>query len=216
MGRTQSSRVKDLMNHRFHDAEWTRNYVETVNERRPERVDMFEHVADCLGELTADPPTVVELAPGPGMLAEVVLNRFRDLSYIGVDYSAPFIELARKTLASFEGQVTLHQADLNEDDWSSLISGPVHAVISNMAIHDLGSEAAVTTTYEKASRLLEPNGLLINADLVTRPEDDLPPTDGKLKVPRHLEVLTTIGFIDARCTRDLGHYACIVARKCGS
>lgn len=43
-----------------------------------------------------------------------------------------------------------------------------------MAIHDLGSETAVRATYQKATQLLEPGGLLINADLVTKPEDDAP------------------------------------------
>ena len=82
-----------------------------------------------------------------------------------------------------------------------------------MAIHDLGSEAAVTATYRKATQLLEPGGLLINADLATKPHDDEPPSDGNSRIPRHLEILTDLGLEDVRSTLDLGHYACIVARK---
>ena len=201
------------MNHRFHDAEWVRNYADTVNERRPERLEVFTHVASLLMDGVDDAPTVVELASGPGMLAGVLLATIPGLSYIGIDYSAPFIEVARKKLISFNGRVHLHKADLNEDDWPSLLPSPIHAVVSNMAIHDLGSEAAVTATYRKATQLLEPGGLLINADLVTKHDDDEPPSDGKLKIPRHLEILTDLGFEDVRSTLDLGHYACIVARK---
>ena len=54
------------MNHRFNDAQWAQNYAETVNERRPERLEVFAHVADHLAELANNAPTVVELAPGPG------------------------------------------------------------------------------------------------------------------------------------------------------
>jgi len=125
----------------------------------------------------------------------------------------PFIEVAREKLASYNGKVSLHQANLNTDDWAVLPPGPVHAIVSNMAIHDLGSEEAVTTTYKKAARRLEPGGSLINADLVTHPDDKEPPTDGKLKVPRHLELLDHLGFVDVRCTLDFGHYACVVGRK---
>ena len=82
-----------------------------------------------------------------------------------------------------------------------------------MAIHDLGSEAAVTSTYRKAIQLLEPDDLLINTDLVTKPDDNEPPSDGKLKVTRQIELLTDLGFTDVRCTLDFGHYACIIGRK---
>lgn len=201
------------MNHRFNDAQWARDYAATVNARRPERLEVFAHVADHLADLANNAPTVVELAPGPGMLAEVLLCAQPQLTYIGIDYSAPFIQIARDKLASYDKRITLHQADLVKDDWPSLLSSPVHAVVSNMAIHDLGSEAAVTATYEKALHLLERGGLIINADLVTMPDDDQPPSDGKLKVPRHLEILMDLGFADVRCTLDLGHYACIIARK---
>ena len=136
------------MNHRFNDAQWAQNYAETVNERRPERLEVFAHVADHLAELANNAPTVVELAPGPGMLAEVLLSAQPQLTYIGIDYSAPFIQIARDKLAPFDQRITLHQADLVKDDWPSLLSSPVHAVVSNMAIHDLGSEAAVTANVE--------------------------------------------------------------------
>ena len=193
--------------------EWVLNYAETVNVRRPERLDVFKHIKDHLDSLADDAPTVVELAPGPGTLGEVLLAAYPGLTYIGFDYSEPFIEVARVKLAPFGDRVTLYRADLNESDWPALARSPIHAVMSNMAIHDLGSETAVRATYQKAAQLLESGGLLINADLVTKPEDNAPPSDGKLKVPRHLEILTDLGLADVRCTLDLGHYACIVARK---
>ena len=129
------------MNHRSKDAQWARNYAETVNERRPERLEVFAHVADLLADLAEDAPAAVELAPGRGMLAEVLLSAQPELTYVGIDYSAPIFQIARDKLASFDRRVTLHQADLNEDDWPLLLSSPIYAVISNMAIHDLASEA---------------------------------------------------------------------------
>ena len=61
------------MNHRFHDPDWVRNYAETINERRPERLEMFDHIARLIAPLP-ESPAVVELAPGPGMLAEILLD----------------------------------------------------------------------------------------------------------------------------------------------
>ena len=114
------------MNHRFHDTEWVLNYAETVNVRRPERLEVFSHISDHLDGLANGAPTVVELAPGPGMLGEVLLTAHPGLTYIGFDYSEPFIEVAREKLAPFNVRVTLYRADLNESDWP-VLAGFTHS-----------------------------------------------------------------------------------------
>lgn len=201
------------MNHRFHDPEWVQNYARTVNERCSERLEMFPHVSSHLIGLADGAPVVVELAGGPGILGKVLLESHPGLSYVDFNYSEPFLEVPRDTLAPYNRRVELHQTDLNEDDWPSRLDPPVHAVVSNMAIHDMGSEAAVTSTYRKTIQLLEPDSLLINTGLVTKPDDNEPPSNGKLKVTRRIELLTALGPTDVRSTLDFGHYACIIRRK---
>ena len=200
------------MNHRFHDMDYVKSYAASINERRPERLKIFEHAADLIDDLPFDTPHVVELCVGSGLLADVLLTRLQKITYEGVDFSQPMLDLAKDTLASFNDRIALFQANLNTDEWAEMLQRPIHAIVSNMALHDLGSRENVTKTYEEAFRIIEPGGLMFNADLVLR-EDSDPGTGGRFKVREHIEALETIGFSDVRSTFDFGGYACVVGRK---
>jgi cyclopropane fatty-acyl-phospholipid synthase-like methyltransferase len=200
------------VNHRFHDREYVKSYAASINERRPERLKIFEHAADLIDDLPFETPHVVELCIGSGMLADVLLTRLPKMTYEGVDFSQPMLDLAKDTLASFIDRIALYQANLNTDDWAGVLHPPVHAIVSNMALHDLGSKENVRKTYECAFRMIEPGGLICNADLVL-PADSEPGTGGRFKVSEHIDTLETIGFSDVRSTFDFGGYACVVGRK---
>jgi len=200
------------MNHRFHDVDYVKSYAASINERRPERLKIFQHAADLIDDLPFDTPHVVELCVGSGLLANVLLTRLQKITYEGVDFSQPMLDLAKDTLASFNDRIALVQANLNTDDWAGMLQRPIHAIVSNMALHDLGSRENVRKTYEQAFRIIEPGGLMFNADLVLR-EDSDPGTGGRFKVHEHIDALETIGFSDVRSTFDFGGYACVVGRK---
>lgn len=200
------------MNHRFHDMDYVKSYAASINKRRPERLKIFQHAADLIDDLPFDTPHVVELCVGSGLLADVLLTRLQKITYEGVDFSQPMLDLAKDTLASFADRIALYQANLNTDDWAGLLQRPVHTIVSNMALHDLGSKESVRQTYEQAFRIIEPNGLMFNADLVLRADSD-PGTGGRFKVSEHIDALETTGFSDVRSTFDFGGYACVVGRK---
>ena len=200
------------MNHRFHDVDYVKSYAATINERRPERLKIFDHAADLIDDLPFESTHVVELCIGSGMLADVLLTRLHNITYEGVDFSQPMLDLAKDTLSLFSERIVLHQADLNTDDWPGKLRRPVHAIVSNMALHDLGSRENVRKTYERAFRMIEPGGMILNADLVLA-EDSEPGTGGRFKVREHIDTLEMIGFSDVLSTFDFGGYACVVGSK---
>ena len=200
------------MNHRFHDMDYVKSYAASINERRPERLQVFQHAADLIDDLLFGSPHVVELCIGSGMLADALLTRLPKMTYEGVDFSQPMIVLAKETLTPFADRISLYQADLNTDDWSGLLHRPIHAIVSNMALHDLGSRERVVKTYEEAFSILEAGGLIFNADLV-KPADAEPGTGARLMMSEHFQALEVIGFADVESTLDFGGYACVVGRK---
>ena len=202
------------MNHRFHDADYVKSYAESINGRRPERIQVFQSAADLVGELPFPRSHVVELCIGSGMLGEVLLTRLPDITYEGVDFSQPMLDLAREALVSFADRIDLHQSDLNTDEWARLLRRPVHAIVSNMALHDLGTKESVVKTYREAFRVLERGGVIFNADLV-KPADSDSGTGSRLKVAEHIDALESIGFLDVVSTLDLGGYVGVVGRKAG-
>jgi SAM-dependent methyltransferase len=154
---------------------------------------------------------VVELAPGPGLLAELLLRELPQISYTGLDSSELLLTFAQSHLAPFGPRARLVEADLNGDAWLAQLPDEVHAVVSLQAMHDLGEESHINRMYGLVRRLLAPGGLFLNADFVVPPGQRDPERPGRLSIPRHLELLQAHGFERIACTLELGEFGCCVA-----
>lgn len=184
--------------HQFHDNEcaldWANRFVPT-----PERLQLFDTIIRQIRDTPLPASHIVELGLGPGYLAERLLQHIPQITYEGLDFSTPMLELAAARLAAHRSRLRFTQADLMGEDWGAKISRPVGAIISTWALHDLGSEAHTGQVYQTCHRLLAKGGILLNGDFV-KPEGT--PHDyeaGRFLVSRHLELLRDAGFRDAQC-----------------
>ena len=171
----------------------------------PVRESVFHHILAHLELLGSDAPHIVELASGPGILAEFLLERLPDASIEGLDFSEPMLALARERTERFGDRLQLHQVDLREEDWTANARPAPQAVISIQALHDVGDEATHERIYRSARELLAPRGLFLNADFMhTR-------NGGPSRIPleRHLAMLSAAGFDHVHASLTLGHYGCI-------
>lgn len=187
-------------------AEWTAS----LQTRHPERTAVMQHLVGQLKALPFPALQVVELASGPGLLAELLLRELPQIHYTGFDSSALLLAYAQNQIASFGPRARLIQADLNAEDWLADLPAEVHAIISLQALHDLGDESHVNRIYSLAQQLLAPGGLLLNADFVVSPGQDNPDQPGRRSIPRHLELLRRHGFKRVSCTLELGQFGCMV------
>ncbi len=201
------------VDHEFDDAAYVRHWAATADERRPERAGMFRYIAALVANLGKPAPHVLELGCGPGTLAIVLLDALPRLTYEGVDFSGPMLDLARERLAPHAGRVHLVRADLTGGQWTDAVRMPVDAVVTNQALHDLGSEEAVAATYRRVFALLPDGGLLVNAELVIPADASKPAKPGKLTAAAHLELLREAGFRDVRCDVDRGEYVCLIGAR---
>ena len=191
------------MPHRFHSMEYVAKWAQDVG--NPVRESVFHHILAQLVLLDDESPHIVELASGPGILAEFLLERLPNATYEGLDYSAPMLSLARERTQRFGERVHLHQVDLREDDWPGATMRRPRAVISMQAMHDVGGEEEHDRIYTAARQLLAPQGLFLNADLVRQN------AGGASRIPlhRHLAMLTSAGFDDVASSLTIGPYACM-------
>jgi SAM-dependent methyltransferase len=171
----------------------------------------MQHIVTQLKALPFPAPQVVELAPGPGLLAELLLRELPQISYTGLDSSELLLTFAQSHLAPFGPRARLVEADLNGDAWLAQLPDEVHAVVSLQAMHDLGEESHINRMYGLVRRLLAPGGLFLNADFVVPPGQRDPERPGRLSIPRHLELLQAHGFERIACTLELGEFGCCVA-----
>ena len=200
---TSDSERPATVPHRFHSMEYVAKWAQDVG--NPVRESVFHHMLAQLVLLNEQSPHIIELASGPGILAEFLLERLPNATYEGLDYSAPMLTLARERTERFGERVHLHQADLRGDDWPGAAERRPQAVISMQALHDVGDEPEHEAIYAAARQLLRPPGLFLNADLVRRSGN----ASTRIPLSRHLAMLSAAGFEGVESTLTIGAYACI-------
>ena len=190
--------------HEFHNTQFVRDWSDRFVPS-PERILLFDTIIDSITAHSQASAHIVELGIGPAYLAERVLEKLPHVTYEGIDFSEPMLEIAAERLAPYASRVTLTQADLVAEDWGTKVAHPVGAIVSTWALHDLVGEVNTTKVYRDCRQLLMPGGVFLNGDFVkpdNTPHDYEP---GRFLVSQHLQILQAVGFEAAQ------NYACLQA-----
>lgn len=183
--------------HEFHDARYARDWVARFDPT-PERLRLFDMI---IGQLKSRPlpvPHVVELGIGPGYLASALLEAIPGVTYEGVDFSQPMLEMAAARLAKFSQRLRFTQANLVLDPWEQSIKPP-GVFVSTWTLHDLGGKANTATVYQCCKSVLPRGGILLNGDFIRPDGTKLEFEPGRFPVKRHVEILSSLGFQGVEC-----------------
>ncbi|MGH3565576.1 MAG: class I SAM-dependent methyltransferase [Pseudonocardia sp.] len=150
-------------------ASWLRRWDRQQAGYVPDREHTFSLMLDVLERLGAAPGRLLDLACGPGSLADRTLARFPDAEVVGLDLDPVMLELGRRTLRD---RVRWVEADLRLPDWpDGLEPGSFDAVVSATALHWLDAEHLPHVTAGLAG-VLRPGGVFANFDtLLADPAD---------------------------------------------
>jgi predicted TPR repeat methyltransferase len=184
--------------HEFHDKEFATDWAERFTPT-PERLDLFNIILSELQSRIPEDGNVVELGIGPGYLANHLLTAMPNITYCGVDFSHPMLDIARTRLMSHSTRVTYTQADLVKEDWANMIAEPIDAIVSTWALHDLGSQKSVNMVYERCANAFDHGGVFLNGDFVKPDGTNHEFEPGRFQIAKHLEFLEKVGFADVEC-----------------
>lgn len=124
----------------------------------------FDMMVDVIEQVIPADGVVVDLACGPGSISARLLDRMPEVRSVAVDYDPVLLELGRQALASHGDRLRFVDVDLFDPDWTDVLGGmSVHAVLSSTALHWLPAHV-LTRVYADVYRILEPGGVLLNAD----------------------------------------------------
>ena len=183
--------------HEFHDAQYTQDWAARFDPT-PERLKLFYMISAHLKSRPLPVPRVVELGIGPGYLAAHLLEAIPGVTYEGVDFSLPMLELAASRLQRLSQRLTFTQANLVADAWEQFVTPP-GAVVSTWTLHDLGSEANTAAVYRRCKSILPSGGILLNGDFIKPDGTKFDYEPGRFSVARHIEILSTLGFHGVEC-----------------
>lgn len=177
------------------------------------RADSYPHRAEGEGVLLEQVPgharRILDLGTGDGRLLALLRIDRRKMVGVGLDFSEPMLEAARKRFADDE-RIELVRHDLAEP---LPALGRFDAVVSSFAIHHLEHERK-RALYGEVFDLLEPGGVFANLEHVASPThrlhlaffaaigeplEDEDPSDRLLGVETQLGWLRELGFDDVDC-----------------
>lgn len=147
--------------------------------KRPQRPEVRARIAERvaagrIGELGANPgsgaPRILELGCGPGYLAEAILEEVPFAAYTLLDFSPPFLAMARRRAGSFP-YTDFVRADFLDPAWSDDL-GTFDAIVTMQAVHELRHKRRAPALYAQVRDLLAPGGLLVVCD--GQPQSDRP------------------------------------------
>ena len=186
--------------HEFHDPEYVADWAGRF-EPTPDRLALFDLMLSELRSRVPPGGRIVELGIGPGYLAAHLLEALPAIRYAGVDFSRAMLDIAARRLRPHADRVVFTQADLLAEPWWQDLAGPVDAIVSTWALHDLGGPAEVEHVYNGCAKALGSRGLLLNGDFI-KPDSTVHEYEpGRFDIATHLDLLGRVGFETAECLR---------------
>jgi len=138
-------------------------WVAAADVTRPWRAQVRTAIAELLRAELPPPLRILELGPGPGLLAEVVLGACQVESYTLLDFSAPMLARCRQRLG---GHPAVHfvQDDFTRSGWTAALVSPFDAVLAMQAVHEVRHKRHVPRLYAQIVPVLRPGGRLVVSD----------------------------------------------------
>lgn len=131
---------------------------------RGEPLDLLANLAELL-----QPHEILDMGVGSGLVAERLLDRLPETSFVGVDFSPAMLAKASDRLSRFGPRVTLVEGDLASPEQIHLPALSFELVVSVQTLHNMspsGQRAALRWLGET----LSPGGIALLLDKLAVPE----------------------------------------------
>lgn len=152
----------------WNDAGFAREWAEENTEEAPARKQSLDLLLTILSDHLAAIPAprrVLDLGCGHGVIAARVLREIEGTTVVGVDGSAPMLELARERLAPYPGRFALAQADFETMTPGDLPGGPFDVAFAVQSLHNCSDEGK-KRTLASTRAALKPSGLFLLLDRI--------------------------------------------------
>ena len=138
------------------------DWAATADSKRPWRTELRATIAEIVRGI-GEHLRILELGPGPGLLAEVILDKCNVDAYTLFDFSQPMLDMCRARVGDHIA-IRFVLGDFTRSDWSSFVEPPFDVVVTMQAVHEVRHKRHVTALYRHVVELLGPGGTLVVCD----------------------------------------------------
>ena len=121
-------------------------------------LQQFYGAAAWAAESPRNPPRILDIGAGTGMMSGLLLQKFPAATIVLMDFSERMLDVARQRFAGQPG-VEYRVGDYRSAD----LGGPYDIVVSALSIHHLES-GEKPRLFERIYAALVPGGIFVNAD----------------------------------------------------
>jgi ubiquinone/menaquinone biosynthesis C-methylase UbiE len=158
--------------HDWDSHEYVSGWAEKQDRQESDRAEQFRLLAQAIPYDKTLAIKILDVGAGYGALTRFLLNYFPNSTAVCQDGSGEMIALGRERMADLTGRFDYVLGDFSRHGWSQLITGPFEAVVSSIAIHNVGSPNIIRGIYEDIFPLVKNGGCFLNYDLTFVPLED--------------------------------------------
>ena len=172
--------------HNWTSSEYVSKWAKGQDPKEIKRQEAFSLLADTIPYEKSAPIKILDMGAGYGALTKFLLERFPNAMAICQDGSEEMAKLGRERMKHLTGRFEYVLCDFGKHGWSKLVPGPFEAIVSSIAIHNVGSPNIIRGIYEDTYTLVKPGGCFLNFDRPRPPWED------------QMQWLSGAGFKDVR------------------
>lgn len=169
---SHSSHDHDHHPHDWDSADYVSKWAAGQDPKEIHRQGAFRVIAETIPFDGKRPIRILDVGAGYGALTRFLLERFPNAAAVCQDGSAEMARLGGKRMNDLKGRFTYVICDFSKRGWSGKLTNPFDAIVSSIAIHNVGSPKIIRAIYEEIFPLLKTGGCFLNFDRLRPPWED--------------------------------------------
>ncbi|HXF76015.1 MAG TPA: class I SAM-dependent methyltransferase [Methylomirabilota bacterium] len=139
--------------HDHHPHDWNSpmyvlNWAKGQDAKETHGQEPFNILASAIPYDKVQPIKILGLGAGYSALTKFLLERFPNATAVCQDGSREMAKLGRKHMKDLGGRFQYALCDFSKHGWMEPLQGPFEAVVSSIAIHNVGSPKIIRGIYE--------------------------------------------------------------------
>jgi tRNA (cmo5U34)-methyltransferase len=163
--------------HRYDHHDWdspkyVSDWATGQDKKEKARQEPFRVLVETIPYDKALPIRILDVGAGYGALTQFLLAHFPKATAVCQDGSKEMAKIGQGRMRHLKGRFDYVFSDFSQPGWTEKLTGRFEAVVSAIAIHNVGSPKIIERIYNDIFPLVKNGGCFINFDRERPPLDD--------------------------------------------
>lgn len=158
--------------HDWDSPKYVSDWAAGQDQKEKDRQEPFSVLAETIPYDKNLPIRILDVGAGYGALTQFLLSCFPNATAVCQDGSQEMARLGQERMKQLKGRFEYVFCDFSKPGWTQKLTDPFEAVVSAIAIHNVGSPKIIERIYNDIYHLVKKGGCFINFDRERPPLKD--------------------------------------------